>query len=185
MDYRRINWHEVDRRNTQDLNGKSIAKTCLCCVGDKNESFQFIRLRQPERAPVEMTTWRSLRLGSLRSFPGIPSSNQLPRCGLSFASFFIANERFEEGQRFQGLSGFVLSSSTTAFKDYFRWKCRQYSGIRNKQKCNPMAKGVNPRMRNGYPPFYASAYEASAARSRYKHPLHCPRLDSVAGTRNL
>ena len=39
------NWREVDRRNTQDLNGKSIVKTYSCGSG-KDESFRFIRLRQ-------------------------------------------------------------------------------------------------------------------------------------------
>ena len=40
------NWREVDRRNTQDLKGKSIVKTYSCSVDDKTESFRFVRLRQ-------------------------------------------------------------------------------------------------------------------------------------------
>ena len=39
------NWREVDRRNTQDLNGKSIVKTYFC-EDTKSERFRFIKLRQ-------------------------------------------------------------------------------------------------------------------------------------------
>ena len=38
-------WREIDRRNTQDLNGKSIVKT-YSCGGGGSESFRYLRLRQ-------------------------------------------------------------------------------------------------------------------------------------------
>ena len=39
------NWQELDRRNTQDLNEKFIAKTCECSRASGN-SFRYLRLRQ-------------------------------------------------------------------------------------------------------------------------------------------
>ena len=38
-------WHEIDRRNTQDLKGPSVVKT-YSCGGEISEGFRFIRLRQ-------------------------------------------------------------------------------------------------------------------------------------------
>jgi hypothetical protein len=39
-------WEVVDRRNTQELNGKSIVKTFGCSGAESSTFFRFIRLRQ-------------------------------------------------------------------------------------------------------------------------------------------
>ena len=38
-------WRDIDRRNTQDLNGESIVKT-ISCGNDNGDSFRFIMFRQ-------------------------------------------------------------------------------------------------------------------------------------------